>query len=81
MKKRPGKVCIIKTVLTGAFGTILSEESLYKQKPMIDINGILILWHIIKENAYYLYGFCNLRRIQTTDHQAIDKEDMKPVIT
>lgn len=40
-------------LLAGGFGTRISEESQYKPKPMIEIGGMPILWHIMKEFAYY----------------------------
>lgn len=40
-------------ILAGGFGTRISEESLYKPKPMIEIGGMPILWHIMKEYSYY----------------------------
>lgn len=44
----------MKTVLlAGGFGTRISEESAFKPKPMIEIGGMPILWHIMKEYAYY----------------------------
>ena len=44
----------MKTVLlAGGMGTRISEESQYKPKPMVDIGGMPILWHIMKEYAYY----------------------------
>lgn len=44
----------MKTVLlAGGFGTRISEESEYKPKPMIEIGGMPILWHIMKEYSYY----------------------------
>ena len=44
----------MKTVLlAGGFGTRISEESHFKPKPMIEIGGMPILWHIMKEYAYY----------------------------
>lgn len=42
-------------ILAGGFGTRISEESLYKPKPMIDIGGMPILWHIMK--GYSVQGF------------------------
>lgn len=42
-------------ILAGGFGTRISEESMVKPKPMIEINGQPILWHIMKE--YSFYGF------------------------
>lgn len=35
-------------ILAGGFGTRISEESAFKPKPMIEIGGMPILWHIIK---------------------------------
>ena len=42
-------------ILAGGFGTRISEESHLKPKPMIEIGGQPILWHIMKE--YSAYGF------------------------
>lgn len=40
-------------ILAGGFGTRISEESQYKPKPMIEIGGMPILWHIMKEYSHY----------------------------
>ena len=40
-------------LLAGGFGTRISEESQFKPKPMIEIGNKPILWHIMKEYAYY----------------------------
>ena len=40
-------------ILAGGFGTRISEESQFKPKPMIEIGGQPILWHIMKEYSYY----------------------------
>lgn len=40
-------------LLAGGFGSRISEESQYKPKPMIEIGGMPILWHIMKEYAFY----------------------------
>lgn len=42
-------------ILAGGFGTRISEESQYKPKPMVEIGGMPILWHIMK--GYSHYGF------------------------
>lgn len=42
-------------ILAGGFGTRISEESAFKPKPMIEIGGMPILWHIMKE--YSCFGF------------------------
>ena len=41
-------------ILCGGFGTRISEESYIKPKPMIEIGGKPILWHIMK--IYSAYG-------------------------
>lgn len=44
----------MKTVLlAGGFGTRISEESETKPKPLVEIGGQPILWHIMKEYSYY----------------------------
>lgn len=40
-------------LLAGGFGTRISEESHLRPKPMIEIGGKPILWHIMKEYSYY----------------------------
>lgn len=40
-------------LLAGGLGTRISEESAFKPKPMIEVGGKPILWHIMKEYAYY----------------------------
>lgn len=40
-------------LLAGGLGTRISEESGFKPKPMIEIGGKPILWHIMKEYSYY----------------------------
>ena len=40
-------------VLAGGFGTRISEESHLRPKPMIEIGGSPILWHILKYYSHY----------------------------
>ena len=40
-------------LLAGGFGTRISEESQFRPKPMIEIGGRPILWHIMKEYSHY----------------------------
>lgn len=40
-------------LLAGGLGTRFSEESEFKPKPMIEIGGMPILWHIMKEYSHY----------------------------
>jgi glucose-1-phosphate cytidylyltransferase len=42
-------------LLAGGLGTRLSEETVVKPKPMVEIGGMPILWHIMK--IYSTYGF------------------------
>lgn len=42
-------------ILAGGLGTRLSEETLLKPKPMVEVGGQPILWHIMK--TYSKYGF------------------------
>ncbi len=42
-------------ILAGGYGTRISEESQFKPKPMIEIGGKPILWHIMK--YYSAWGF------------------------
>ena len=42
-------------ILAGGLGTRLSEETRLVPKPMVEIGGMPILWHIMKE--YAAYGF------------------------
>ena len=40
-------------ILAGGFGTRISEETHLKPKPMIEIGGKPILWHIMKGYSFY----------------------------
>lgn len=42
-------------ILAGGLGTRLQEETTIKPKPMVEIGGRPILWHIM--NIYALYGY------------------------
>ena len=43
-------------ILCGGLGTRLREETEYRPKPMVEIGGRPILWHIMK-----IYGHCGLK--------------------
>ncbi|MFA5283581.1 MAG: glucose-1-phosphate cytidylyltransferase [Bacilli bacterium] len=43
-------------ILAGGRGTRISEESHLKPKPMIEIGGMPILWHIMKLYSHYGYN-------------------------
>lgn len=40
-------------LLAGGFGTRITEESAFKPKPLIEIGGKPILWHIMKSYSFY----------------------------
>jgi glucose-1-phosphate cytidylyltransferase len=42
-------------ILCGGLGTRLREETEYKPKPMVEIGGKPILWHIMKHYSFYGY--------------------------
>jgi glucose-1-phosphate cytidylyltransferase len=53
MYGRGGRVKVV--ILAGGFGTRISEETGTRPKPMVEIGGRPILWHIMK--IYSHYGF------------------------
>ncbi len=40
-------------LLAGGKGTRITEESEYRPKPLIEVGGMPILWHVMKEYSYY----------------------------
>ena len=40
-------------ILAGGRGTRISEESLLRPKPLIEIGGKPIIWHIMKHYSYH----------------------------
>ncbi len=40
-------------ILAGGYGTRLSEETQDKPKPLIEIGGMPIIWHIMKNYSFY----------------------------
>ena len=55
---RGGSHCMKVVILAGGLGTRLAEETEVKPKPMVEIGGHPILWHIMKH-----YGHLRLQRI------------------
>lgn len=50
---KDGKKIMKAVILAGGFGTRISEESQFKPKPMIEIGGMPIIWHIMKLYSFY----------------------------
>jgi glucose-1-phosphate cytidylyltransferase len=45
-------------ILAGGFGTRISEETALRPKPMVEIGGKPILWHILKSYSHFgIYDF------------------------
>jgi len=42
-------------ILAGGVGTRLEEETIIRPKPMVEIGGMPILWHIMKHYSHYNY--------------------------
>ena len=40
-------------ILAGGLGTRISEESYLKPKPMIEIGGKPLIWHVMKTYSHY----------------------------
>jgi len=55
IKSKTGRVLMKVIILAGGFGTRISEETHLKPKPMIEIGGKPILWHIMQ--IYSRNGF------------------------
>jgi glucose-1-phosphate cytidylyltransferase len=48
-------------ILAGGLGTRISEESITKPKPMVEIGSKPIIWHIMKTYSHYgLNDFINI---------------------
>lgn len=43
-------------ILAGGLGTRISEESQVRPKPMVEVGGKPILWHIMKNYSYFGYN-------------------------
>ena len=50
-------------ILAGGFGTRLGEETDVRPKPMVEIGGKPILWHIMKTYAHYGFNEFVILRI------------------
>ena len=57
-------------ILAGGSGTRLAEETEVKPKPMVEIGGRPILWHIMMHYAHYGFNeFVDRPRLQGRVHQ------------
>lgn len=56
MARRPGRRQPSVVILCGGLGTRLSEETAVKPKPMVEIGGQPILWHIMKIYSAHRFG-------------------------
>ena len=54
-------------ILCGGLGTRLREETEFRPKPMVQVGGRPILWHIMKIYAHY--GFLRLRSLPRLSRQ------------
>ena len=55
MTAREGEISMKTVLLAGGLGTRITEESERRPKPMVEIGGMPILWHIMK--GYSHFGF------------------------
>ena len=59
-------------ILCGGLGTRLREETEFRPKPMLEVGGRPILWHIMKTYAHYGYrDFVFCPRLQGLYHQGV----------
>ena len=56
-------------ILAGGIGTRLSEETHLRPKPMVEIGGMPILWHVMK--IYSASGIHDLLRLQGLHDQGV----------
>ena len=55
---QPGTAIMQAVILAGGFGTRISEESTVRPKPMVEVGGKPILWHILKiYSAHGIHDF------------------------
>ena len=51
MTAREGEISMKTVLLAGGLGTRITEESERRPKPMVEIGGMPILWHIMKDTV------------------------------
>jgi glucose-1-phosphate cytidylyltransferase len=52
-RRQPHRSSLKTVILAGGLGTRLSEETTLRPKPMVEIGGAPILWHIMRSYAHY----------------------------
>src|SRR5262245_49672161 len=52
-QRNPGAQLMKTVIMAGGIGTRLSEETTVRPKPMVEIGGMPILWHIMRRYAAY----------------------------
>ena len=66
-------------ILAGGLGTRLSEETSLRPKPMVEIGGRPILWHILKiYSAARHQRLHHLLRLQGLHHQGVLRQLLPP---
>src|SRR3989338_732394 len=55
MKNNENKSQIPVVIFVGGYGSRLKEETQYKPKPMVEVGGYPILWHIMKIYAHHKF--------------------------
>ena len=53
MTAREGEISMKTVLLAGGLGTRITEESERRPKPMVEIGGMPILWHIMKGDSHF----------------------------
>ena len=62
-------------ILAGGYGTRISEESAVRPKPMVEIGGMPIIWHIMKiYSAQGMNDFVDLPGLQGRRDQGLLRE-------
>jgi len=55
-------------ILCGGLGTRLREETEFRPKPMVEVGGRPILWHIMKTYAHHGFGSLSYVGLQGQYH-------------